>query len=364
MKVLFLGTDAFGGRGGIANYNRCLIRALDRSESVSEVQVLLRSVVDPPGALPGKAHLDLAAAGGKVAFIRRALAAARKWPDLIVCGHVNLGPLAGWVSRISGAPFVTQVHGVDVWQPPKSALRRAALGRAKQVWSVSQFTVNRMRQWCSVPEERFRVMPNMIDLEAHHPEPRNERLAERYGLVGKKVLMTLARLDARERYKGIDEVLEALPRLRQEDPSLTYLIAGAGDDQERLRAKASQLGLSEAVVFTGYLPDGEKLDTLRLADAFVMPGYGEGFGIVYLEALACGVNVVGSRLDASAEALGQGELGAVVDPRDQDDLVAGIRAALQAGPPERSLLETYSWDSFARRVDEAAQEWRQRIATT
>lgn len=357
MNVLFLGTDAFGGRGGIANYNRCLIRALDLSPHVTGIKVLLRTITDPTGPLPGKVELVREATGGKVHFALETMRAAGRRPDLIFCGHVNLGPLASWASRRARAPFVAQVHGVDVWERPASGARAAALCRAAEVLSVSQFTVDRMREWCQLDPARFRVLPNMIDLAAHSPAPRRSELVEHYGLDGKRVLMTLARLDSRERYKGIDEVLEVLPTMLQTEPRLTYLVAGSGDDQERLRDKARALGLESVVRFLGYLPDGEKLDTLRLADAFVMPGSGEGFGIVYLEALACGVNVVGSCLDASEEALLGGELGAVVDPRDPECLQQGIFAALDAPPPNRALLETYGWDAFAARVAAAAADW-------
>jgi glycosyltransferase involved in cell wall biosynthesis len=95
-----------------------------------------------------------------------------------------------------------------------------------------------------------------------------------------------------------------------------------------LEAKAQRLGLSDRVVFAGYVPEAEKVDHYRLADAFVMPGRTEGFGIVYLEALACGVPVVASSADASREAVREGALGALVDPDDPADLKRGIREAL------------------------------------
>ena len=104
-------------------------------------------------------------------------------------------------------------------------------------------------------------------------------------------MLTLARLSAAERYKGIDELLELMPRLLRDIPSLTYVIAGDGDDRPRLEEKARALGVGSRVVFTGYVPESEKADHFRLADTFAMTGRGEGFGIVYLEALASGVAI-------------------------------------------------------------------------
>jgi len=105
------------------------------------------------------------------------------------------------------------------------------------------------------------------------------RLLDRYGVAGRRVIMTLGRLDAAERYKGIDEVLEVMPSLVHEMPDLVYLILGDADDRPRLESKAKALGLDQHVIFAGYIPEAEKADHYRLADAFVMPGRGVGFGL-------------------------------------------------------------------------------------
>src|SRR5262249_52021238 len=118
-------------------------------------------------------------------------------------------------------------------------------------------------------------------------------LRDRLGLEGKKVLLTVARLCGYDRYKGIDEVLESLSTLAEQEPSLFYLVVGDGADRPRLERKARDLGLDESVLFAGYVGDEEKWAYYHLADVFVLPGRGEGFGIVFLEALACGLPVVG-----------------------------------------------------------------------
>ncbi|MEP7087994.1 MAG: glycosyltransferase, partial [Gemmatimonadota bacterium] len=97
-------------------------------------------------------------------------------------------------------------------------------------------------------------------------------------------------------------------------PNISYLVVGDGTDRERLEEKAESLGVSNRVVFAGFIAEEEKADHYRLADAFVMPGRGEGFGIVYLEALACGLPIVASSLDASAEVVLNRRFGRVVNP--------------------------------------------------
>ncbi len=100
-----------------------------------------------------------------------------------------------------------------------------------------------------------------------------------------------------------------LPSLAERIPGIAYLIVGDGDDRARLEAKAACLGVADRVVLAGFIPETAKADHYRLADAYVMPGWGEGFGIVYLEAMACGLPVLGSKLDGSREALREGDLG-------------------------------------------------------
>src|SRR5258708_18021771 len=109
--------------------------------------------------------------------------------------------------------------------------------------------------------------------------------------------MTMGRLVAGERYKGFDEVIEILPLLIKTTPNLSYMIIGEGNDRRRLQEKVKTLGVEDYVVFTGFISEEEKCTHYNLADAFVMPSRGEGFGIAFLEALACGVPVGASIID-------------------------------------------------------------------
>ena len=252
-------------------------------------------------------------------------------------------------ARLAGARQLLVVYGIDAWQPSGGAADRL-VPRVDRVLSISELTRQRLIAWSGLAPERAVVLPPTVDLRPFGPGPRSPALAARYGLEGKAVLLTLGRLAAAERYKGIDEVLECLPALLAARPDLAYLVAGDGDDRPRLEAKAAALGLGGRVVFCGRVPEAEKADHYRLADAFVMPGRGEGFGIVYLEAMACGIPVLGSRLDASREALRQGELGILVDPDDPTALQAGILAALARPKAVPAGLAHFHADRFAERV--------------
>jgi phosphatidyl-myo-inositol dimannoside synthase len=355
MRLLVLIPDGYGGRGGIAKFNRDLLSTLAAHADVDAVVALPRVIVDPPGDIPESVRYVEEAAGGTAAFLRalvsEGLAGDRF--DAVICGHINLLPLARLAAARWKARLLLIAHGIEAWSPLRGGLagalsRRAASG-VDVVVTVSDVTRKRMTGWLSFPRATFATIPNCFEPRRFAPGPKNPALLERYGLEGRTILLTMARMAASERYKGFDEVLDALPRLADNHPGIAYLICGDGDDRPRLEAKARQQGLADRVVFAGYIPEEEKVDHYRLADAFVMPGRGEGFGIVYLEALACGVPVVASGADASREAVRDGRLGEVVDPDNLDSVAAGIERALERGHGVPEGLDYFSFQRYQAR---------------
>jgi glycosyltransferase involved in cell wall biosynthesis len=375
--VLALVPDAFGSCGGIAKFNRDLLTAICAHPGCAEVMAVPRLMQESPGQLPGKLTWITDGLGGKLQYVAAVLKSLRRKPagaqretarvnpqfstgfDLLICGHINLLPAAFLARQLmrpasrsmpgAPCPLVLIIHGLDAWEPHRSLLVRSLTRRVDAFISVSAFTRDRFLQWARVPAAKGFPLPNCVDLTGFEPGEKNPELLKRYGLDGRKVLMTLGRL-LPDRPKGIDEVLELLPELAKEVPQIAYLIAGDGPDRSRLAAKAVQLGVGDRVALAGRVPESEKAAHYRLADAFVMPGYGEGFGIVYLEALACGIPVLASMLDASREALLEGEMGLLVDPRNRAELRRGLLRVLQQPrgrvPPR---LEYFSVPSFARR---------------
>lgn len=356
MNIIFLATDAYGGHGGIAYYNRCLSEALAGLADVGKVTLLPRSIKEVTSNIPAKVQFISEAAGGKRQYLQAVGHQLKGSCDLIICGHINLLPLAAAYSLVKRAPLVLQVHGIEVWRPPER-IHRTCLSRVSSVWSVSAVTRDRMNAWAKLPANRYTVIPNTIHPERYGMAPRRADLEARYGVDGKKVILTLARLDARERYKGIDEILQVLPRLLESEPQLIYMIAGDGDDRGRLFEKAREIGVENQVIFTGYVPESDKADLLRLADVFAMPGRGEGFGIVYLEAMACGIPVVGSLLDGSRDALQNGALGPLVNPNDLASLEAGMLQALKHPKNIPDGLANFAWPSFMQKVSRAVGEF-------
>ena len=361
-RTLALVTDAFGGHGGIAKFNRDFLGALCAQPDCEEVVAIPRLLASAPGPLPTRLTYPLDAAGSKLRYVLkllRVLAAPGRF-DLVICGHVNLVPLAWLASVVSRSPLVLVVHGIDAWQPTPNVIANLLARRVDAFISVSALTRERFCAWTGLDAQRGFLLPNSIDLGAFGPGPKSEALLQKYGLRDKVVIMTMGRLVSAERGKGFDEVLEALPSLLADVPGLAYMIAGEGSDRTRLQEKADRLGVREHVVFTGYVPEEGKRDHYNLADAFVMPSRGEGFGIVFLEAMACGVPVVGSTADGSREALRDGMLGALVDPGDAAALRREILAALQRPKRVPEGLDYFSHPNFEQRVGQIVNNWRSR----
>ena len=363
-RALCLVTDAYGGSGGIAKFNRDLLESLCDDPRYRRVTVIPRHAA-PAAALPVRLDYRNAQAGGLLGYGFAVLRAVRglRSHDAIICGHLNLLPFA-WLAKVaSGAPLVLNIYGIDAWNPPRRWLLQLLVGYVDVVVSISRFTFEKFRLWAGASPADCFLLPCCVDLNLFTPGHRSAELAREYGVAGKTVILSLARLNAMERYKGIDEVLEALPRLRERVPGLVYLVAGDGTDLPRLKGKTEALGIGSEVKFLGFVDEKLKPDVYRLADAFVLASRGEGFGIVYLEAMACGVPVVGSRLDAGRETLLEGKLGALVDPADRDDLVRGILAALSGPCPSRDGLVRYSRPAFGERVIELSSSLWQRVGS-
>ena len=331
LGVLMLLTDGFGGRGGIAKFNRDFLKALDACALIERVYALPRLVPQPIEELiPEAVVYDREAARGRLAFLRRLV--WHIWRDeqidLVVCGHLHLLPAAWLLARLCGVRLALIIHGIEAWTPSQKFLANWLARRVDAVIAVSRYSAEQFARWSKLPIEREFVLPNCVDLDMFRPQPRDRALLERYGLKANKVILTVGRIASRERYKGFDEVIELMPRLLERFPDLKYLIVGEGDDRPRLKAKVDSCGVAKHVIFAGQIPESEKVAHYNLADAFVMPSTGEGFGIVLIEAAACGVPVIGSKADGSREALLNGLLGRLVDPHNPDELIEALTAVL------------------------------------
>jgi phosphatidylinositol alpha-1,6-mannosyltransferase len=282
--------------------------------------------------------------------VEAARAAVGERFDAVICSHINLLPVAAAAAAVQRVPLLLVIYGVEAWEEKRGALVTKLLKRVDAVIAISEYTKRRFLEWAGVEAALVRVLPCGVDMRRFGPGAKRGDLLRLYGLSGRSVILTVARLAGAERAKGIDEMLESLPALALKVPNITYLIVGDGTDRERLEAKTRALGVANRVVFTGFIDEASKADHYRLADVYAMPGRGEGFGIVYLEALASGLPIVASKLDASAEVVLSPEFGYAVNPDRPAELQAAVLDLLsRRGRTIPRELTTFSLASFRAR---------------
>ncbi|HEX2723652.1 MAG TPA: glycosyltransferase family 4 protein, partial [Gemmatimonadaceae bacterium] len=251
-------------------------------------------------------------------------ACLRERPQQVITCHVNFAPVAHIARKTARIPFTVIAHGIDV-QLHLDRRKKEALLDAARILAVSEWTRQLVIAETGVDPSHVLRLPNTVDEERFTIGPKPESLLRRYRLApGEHVLLTVGRLDERERYKGYDRIVAALPAIMKECGQVRYIVAGSGGDHARIMRLAADAGVDASVTIAGFVPDDELADHYRLADVFAMPSTGEGFGIVFLEAMACGIPVLAGNRDGSVDALDEGRLGRLVDPLDVGAIAAGI----------------------------------------
>ena len=333
MRHTFVFIEVFGCEGGIQSYIQDVLGAYDKIapkyQATADV-FLLRA--------PEMAH-PLKSGALKYHYFK----SARPWvervrlscsllvnllfhrPDHVFCGHINLATLVKVSCQLLGIPYTVLTYGKEVWYELPQTEKRA-LRAADSVWTISRYSRDLACAANQVSPDKFEMLPCVVDGSIFTPGPKPVDLIDRYQLQSSKVLMTVARLWPGDIYKGVDVTIRALPEIAQTFPTVKYVVIGRGDDQPRLAKLAEELGVAERVIFAGFVPDEALVAHYQLADVYVMPSK-EGFGIVYLEAMACGVPVIAGDDDGSADPVQDGRLGWQVPHRDP---VAVATACIEA----------------------------------
>lgn len=274
----------------------------------------------------------------KARVLARAIGLVRREGiDVICVCELSSGSWLGLLlKRLLGIPYINYIHGEEITTESPYRLfgrgRRQYLQKADAVVAVSEFTRQALIDQMGVPSERIELIVNGVDATRFRPGPKPLGLLQRYGLEGKRVLLTVGRLVER---KGVDTTIRALPAILSQCADTRYLIVGVGEDRPRLEALVGGLGLERDVIFAGRVPRDELVAHYQLCDLFVMPNRElanhdtEGFGLVFLEANACGKAVVSGRAGGVVEAVPHGETGLNVDGTDVAAVAEAITTLLR-----------------------------------
>lgn len=301
MKTVLLAPELFASQGGIPRILRLYLKALcELAEPDGEVRmvVLNDQTIDSTDlrAFATDRLTDWYACGqSRIQFVRATLRAIRGCEHL-VCGHIGQLPVA-WLARLRYPQirYTLIAHGLEVWRP-FSLLERQALRRAHRIWCVSDITRRELLKRIDLPPDRATVLPNGLD-PAFKASPPAQTEA------GSATILTVSRLSLADRYKGIDHLIEAMPLIRERVPNAVLRVVGRGDDLARLQTLAAAKGVSAFVHFVGYLADAELNREFGRCQIFALPSEREGFGLVYLEAMAHGKPCVGADAGGTPEVI-------------------------------------------------------------
>ena len=368
MKVLFLSLKGFSGVGGIEKVNRSISRALADMKSDGLLSHLCcLSAYDDEADAQYVLPEDFRGFGGN----RRAFCAAAvraSWnANVVLMSHVNLAPIGLAIKLLRPAVrMVLIAHGIEIW-PRLSRLKRKFLRQCNSILAISQFTKDKLIANNGVVPARVEIVHNAIDRFFRIPPQfvKPPYLLQRYGLHPEDhILLTVTRMSSLEQYKGYDQVMEAIAELKPTSPRIKYLLAGKADhaEKQRLDCLIDSLGIRAEVVMTGYVTEAELTDHFLLGDVFVMPSKKEGFGIVFIEALACGLTVIAGNQDGSVDAVRNGELGLLVNPDSTEE----VRQAVVTGLVRAKQLDERAKQKQSRQAVEAFgfEQYRQHLQKT
>lgn len=357
-RIVFAALETYSLVGGLQNFNRRVIanlvaRTIDRGSPDPRV-VLLRD----GDSIPQEVSNIAASYSNRVTYFARSLSAA--WDaDLFVIGHVNLLPLAALVRLLRWKlPILLFVHGDEVWNDPGQRRKRwyepYLISALTKIASVSNFTANIMSREFNVAPAKFSLLPNAVDPIDFFPK-RN---------FGSPIILTVTRLNPRDREKNVGPMIEAVADLKSRIPDVRYEIIGSGTLVAELKKKAAKHGVADIVEFRGRVSEDELSEAYGRATLFALPSSKEGFGIVYLEAWLRGLPVICSCFGASQEIVSNGEDGFVVDHRDPIavaerlfQLLSNPGLAQQLGQNGRKKVEQkYLNRSFRENLDRLLDE--------
>ncbi len=262
-------------------------------------------------------------------YIRNAFKIINEFkPDILVCGHISLCPLVFYLSKKFSIPYITICYGIEcwgnLWPQDKFALKHSSL-----IISISFWTKK------ILVKQNYFLENNILVLHPHLPTSYETVIPKKHSIDKEElVLLSVSRLDAKERYKGQDHVLFSISKLKNKKLKLKYLIQGEGSDRKRLEELSKNLGLLEEVTFIPSLSSRDSLIPIyKSADVFILPSrfgrwnrkwHGEGFGIVFLEAAACGIPSIAYDCGGVTDIIKNGENGILVKQDDLDALSAAI----------------------------------------
>jgi phosphatidylinositol alpha-1,6-mannosyltransferase len=366
-KIIALFSDLLGF-GGVQEAGRLTAAALTEVEGARGGTVEFLSLNNPRGKYAvqcGDGEIEFSGFGrDKARFglsaLGKAIFSDPKDAPVILAGHPHLALPASWVQRLCPKyKMVVMTHGVEVWTRLAPA-RFAALQRAAIVLAPSNYTVKQVVEKQEIAESRLRRLPWPLSFKFLGLAQNPSELPLPRGFPQGHIVLTVGRWSTRDLYKGADALIAAVARLRETIPDIQLVAVGSGDDLPRLRKIAAEEQVGDRVHFLEDLPQEELAACYAAADVFALPSTGEGFGLVFLEAMIFAKPVVGVAAGGATDLIADGINGLLIPPHDMDRLVESLGLLLRNESLRRQMGESgaamvrreYRFDAFRDALDQ------------
>ncbi|HTS13012.1 MAG TPA: glycosyltransferase family 4 protein [Candidatus Limnocylindrales bacterium] len=316
------------GPGGVQESGRLTALALSKIASDQEWSTTFLSLNDPKGiqsfSIAGKQVPFMGFDRSKLHFALSVLR-KRSTTRLVLAAHPYLAvPAVQMKVANPSLKIVVMSHGVEVWKPlPR--LRRGAFRRCDLFLAPSRCTAESIAKFQGIQEERIVRLPWPLNPDLLHIADRSAGLPVPADFPKGIIVLAVARLAASERYKGIDRLILATANLRTKIPDLSLVVVGGGDDLERHKQLARDADIADRVRFFDDISSADLAAFYAHADVFALPSTGEGFGFVFLEAMAFAKSVIGVRAGGVPDIIANGENGLLVEAGDSN----GLQRALE-----------------------------------
>lgn len=363
-KILFLTLHTFSLTGGIEKVCCTLAKVLtDVSAQLKGFSFNLYAMYDEDKDIDSKYINAVDFKGFKQGKLNFGVSAIIKGirANTVILSHVNLLFFAWVIKKISPATHIILfAHGIEIWRNLPN-WKKKFLQEKTDIWAVSSYTASTLTKMHQISPQKIKIVNNSLDPFFPYPKDFEKpiTLLTRYHLSNEQpVLFTLTRLSSQETYKGYDRVLMAMPALLKKFPDLHYILAGKGDQRELARVKnlINKLNLNKQVTLAGFINDDELTDYFKLGDIFVMPSTMEGFGIVFIEAAACGAKIIAGNADGSVDALLGGKLGTLVNPLAIEELTLAIEKNLNSKTDPKLIqdrcMANFGYEHYLKKIKE------------
>ncbi|PTB93708.1 glycosyltransferase family 4 protein [Marinobacter sp. B9-2] len=294
----------------------------------------------------------------------------------IHCGRsIPEGFIGLLLARLLRKPLLCYVHGEDIEVARTSReltwIVNRVLRGADRLICNSQNTKSLLLEHWHVPAKKIEVINPGVDEQTFCPAEPDPAFRKKVGWEDRFVCLTVGRL---QRRKGHDKMIEAIPQIKAEIPSILYAIVGQGDNYPNLVAEVHKLGLEEQVQFLDEIEDEDLIRCYQQCDVFILPNRSdgndiEGFGMVLVEAQAAGKPVIAGNSGGTAETMKIGETGMIVDctsPGPIAKAVISMRKGMDQGAFEQNtcrqhIVTTLTWDRHRERAKKVFDQVRRTI---